>query len=191
MKVSVDSYIAKEEQWQEEIISLRNILLGSQLAEDIKWGKPCYSFEGKNVAIIQAFKSYFALMFFKGGIMKDPQNLLLKMGENTHAGRQIRFGSVQDILSKKRLIQEFISEAIEIEKRGEKVEIRKEAVLIPIEFQTKLDENPELKSAFESLTPGRQRAYLIHFSAPKKSETKEARILKAIPNILAKKGMDD
>ncbi|WP_312768332.1 YdeI/OmpD-associated family protein [Epilithonimonas sp.] len=141
--------------------------------------------------IIQGFKDYFALLFFKGGIMKDPQHLLVKMGENTQAGRQMRFENVQDILDKKSIIKDYIFEAVEIEERGEKMEIKREATPIPKEFQTKLDENPELKSAFESLTPGRQRAYLIHFSAPKQAKIRESRIEKAIQNILDGKGINE
>lgn len=171
--------------------ALRAIILNCKLAEDFKWGKPCYSFDGKNVVLIQGFKDYFALLFFKGGIMKDPKQLLIKMGENTQTGRQMRFENVQDILDKKEIIKDYIFDAIEIEESGEKVEIKKEATPIPEEFQIKLKENPKLNSAFEALTPGRQRAYLIYFSAPKQSKTRESRIEKSIPNILDDKGMND
>ena len=171
--------------------SLRTIILDCQLEEDFKWGKPCYASNQKNIVLIQGFKEYFALLFFKGGIMKDSHQLLVKMGENTQAGRQMRFENVQDILSKKEIIKDYIFEALKIEERGEKVEIKKEATAIPEEFQIKLDENSTLKSAFESLTAGRQRAYLIHFSAPKQSKTRESRIEKYIPNILDGKGMND
>lgn len=191
MNPKVDEHINKSKQWKDEMNALRTIILDCQLAEDFKWGKPCYSFQGKNIAIIQGFKEYFALLFFKGGIMKDSEHLLVKMGENTQAGRQMRFENVQDILDKKSIIKDYIFEAIEIEERGEKVEIKKEATPIPEEFQIKLNENPELKSAFESLTAGRQRAYLFHFSAPKQSKTRESRIEKAIPSILDGKGMND
>jgi len=191
MNSKVDEHINQSKQWKDEMNALRTIILDCQLAEDFKWGKPCYSFQGKNIVIIQGFKDYFALLFFKGGLMKDPQQLLVKMGENTQAGRQMRFENVQDILDKKPIIRDYIFEAVEIEERGEKVEIKKEATTIPEEFQVKLNENPELKSAFESLTPGRQRAYLFHFSAPKQSKTRESRIEKSIPNILDGKGMND
>ncbi|WP_312206879.1 YdeI/OmpD-associated family protein, partial [Epilithonimonas hominis] len=184
MNSKVDEHINQSKQWKSEMNALRTIILDCQLAEDFKWGKPCYSFQGKNIVIIQGFKEYFALLFFKGGIMKDSKHLLVKMGENTQAGRQMRFENVQDILDKKSIIKDYIFEAVEIEERGEKVEIKKEATPIPEEFQIKLNENPELKSAFESLTPGRQRAYLFHFSAPKQSKTRESRIEKSIPNIL-------
>lgn len=191
MNSKVDEHINQSKQWKDEMNALRIIILDCQLTEDFKWGKPCYSFQGKNIVIIQGFKEYFALLFFKGGIMKDPENLLVKMGENTQAGRQMRFENVQDILGKKSIIKDYIFQAVEIEERGEKVEIKKEATPIPEEFQIKLNENPELKSAFESLTPGRQRAYLFHFSAPKQSKTRESRIEKSIPNILDGKGMND
>ena len=187
----VDEHINQSKQWKSEMNALRTIILDCQLAEDFKWGKPCYSFQGKNIVIIQGFKEYFVLLFFKGGIMKDSKHLLVKMGENTQAGRQMRFENVQDILDKKSIIKDYIFEAVEIEERGEKVEIKKEATPIPEEFQIKLNENPELKSAFESLTPGRQRAYLFHFSATKQSKTRESRIEKSIPNILEGKGMNE
>lgn len=191
MNSKVDEHINQSKQWKSEMYALRTIILDCQLAEDFKWGKPCYSFQGKNIVIIQGFKEYFALLFFKGGIMKDSKHLLVKMGENTQAGRQMRFENVQDILDKKSIIKDYIFEAVEIEERGEKVEIKKEATPIPEEFQIKLNENAELKSAFESLTPGRQRAYLFHFSAPKQSKTRESRIEKSIPNILEGKGMNE
>ena len=191
MNSKVDEHINQSKQWKSEINALRTIILDCQLAEDFKWGKPCYSFQSKNIVIIQGFKEYFVLLFFKGGIMKDSKHLLVKMGENTQAGRQMRFENVQDILDKKSIIKDYIFEAVEIEERGEKVEIKKEATPIPEEFQIKLNENPELKSAFESLTPGRQRAYLFHFSATKQSKTRESRIEKSIPNILEGKGMNE
>ena len=191
MNSKVDEHINQSKQWKSEMNALRTIILDCQLAEDFKWGKPCYSFQGKNIVIIQGFKEYFVLLFFKGGIMKDSKHLLVKMGENTQAGRQMRFENVQDILDKKSIIKDYIFEAVEIEERGEKVEIKKEATPIPEEFQIKLNENPELKSAFESLTPGRQRAYLFHFSATKQSKTRESRIEKSIPNILDGKGMNE
>ena len=191
MNSKVGEHINHSKQWKSEMNALRTIILDCQLAEDFKWGKPCYSFQGKNIVIIQGFKEYFVLLFFKGGIMKDSKHLLVKMGENTQAGRQMRFENVQDILDKKSIIKDYIFEAVEIEERGEKVEIKKEATPIPEEFQIKLNENPELKSAFESLTPGRQRAYLFHFSATKQSKTRESRIEKSIPNILEGKGMNE
>jgi len=191
MNSKVDEHINQSKQWKDDMKALRTIILDCQLAEDLKWGKPCYSFQGKNIVIIQGFKDYFALLFFKGGLMKDSKHLLVKMGENTQAGRQMRFENVQDILDKKTIIKDYIFEAVEIEERGEKVEIKREATPVPEEFQIKLNESPELKSAFESLTPGRQRAYLIHFSAPKQSKTRESRIEKSIPDILNGKGMNE
>ncbi len=191
MNSKVDEHINQSKQWKDDMKALRTIILDCQLAEDLKWGKPCYSFQGKNIVIIQGFKDYFALLFFKGGLMKDSGHLLVKMGENTQAGRQMRFENVQDILDKKTIIKDYIFEAVEIEERGEKVEIKREATPVPEEFQIKLNESPELKSAFESLTPGRQRAYLIHFSAPKQSKTRESRIEKSISNILNGKGMNE
>lgn len=191
MNPKVDEHINQSKQWKDEMNALRTIIIDCQLTEDFKWGKPCYSFQGKNIVIIQGFQEYFALLFFKGGIMKDSKHLLVKMGENTQAGRQMRFENVQDILDKKSIIKDYIFEAIEIEERGEKVQIKREATPIPEEFQIKLDENRELKSAFESLTPGRQRTYLFHFSAPKQFKTRESRIEKSIPNILDGKGMNE
>lgn len=191
MNSKVDEHINQSKQWKDEMKALRTIILDCQLTEDFKWGKPCYSFQGKNIVIIQGFKNYFALLFFKGGLMKDSGHLLVKMGENTQAGRQMRFQNVQDILDKKSIIKDYIFEAVEIEERGEKVEIKREATPVPEEFQIKLNDSPELKSAFESLTPGRQQAYLFHFSAPKQSKTRESRIEKSIPNILKGKGMND
>ena len=191
MNTKIDDLISRSKQWKNEMKALRTIILDCRLEENLKWGKPCYAFQGKNIVIIQSFKSYFALMFFKGGLIQDSQNILLKMGENTQSGRQIRFENVQDILSKQQVIKDYIIQAIGIEERGEKVETKKEAAPVPEEFKIKLDENPELKSAFESLTPGRQRAYLIHFAEPKQSKTRESRIEKAIPHILDGKGMND
>ena len=190
MNSKVDEHINQSKQWKSEINALRTIILDCQLAEDFKWGKPCYSFQSKNIVIIQGFKESFVLLFFKGGKMKKTKQLLVKMGENTQAGRQMRFENVQDILDKKSIIKDYIFEAVEIEERGEKVEIKKEATPIPEEFQIKLNENPELKSAFESLTPGRQRAYLFHFSATKQSKTRESRIEKSLPFPLEVKGMN-
>ena len=191
MHPKVEEYIEKSQQWKEETIALRDIILDCHLTEDFKWGKPCYTFQGKNVVIIQGFKAYFAIMFFKGGLMRDPKNLLLKMGENTQAGRQMRFESVQEIFDKKEIIKDYIFEAIKIEESGEKMEIKKEATPIPEEFQIKLNENENLKTAFEALTPGRQRAYLFYFSSAKQPKTRESRIEKYIPKILDGKGMDD
>lgn len=191
MNPKIDDLISRSKQWKNEMKALRTIILDCRLEENLKWGKPCYAFQGKNIVIIQSFKSYFALMFFKGGLIQDSQNILLKMGENTQSGRQIRFENVQDILSKQQVIKDYIIQAIGIEERGEKVETKKEAAPVPEEFKIKLYENPELKSAFESLTPGRQRAYLIHFAEPKQSKTRESRIEKAIPHILDGKGMND
>lgn len=191
MHPKVEKYIEKSQLWKEETIALRDIILDCHLTEDFKWGKPCYTFQGKNVVIIQGFKAYFAIMFFKGGLMRDPKNLLLKMGENTQAGRQMRFESVQEIFDKKEIIKDYIFEAIKIEESGEKMKIKKEATPIPEEFQIKLNENENLKTAFEALTPGRQRAYLFYFSSAKQPKTRESRIEKYIPKILDGKGMDD
>lgn len=191
MNPNIDDHINQSKQWNDELNALRTIILDCELTESLKWGKPCYTFQGKNIVIIQGFKNYFALLFFKGGIMKDPHHLLLKMGENTQAGRQLRFENVQDIVDKKQIVKDYIFEAIEIEERGEKVEIKKEATPIPEEFQIKLNENPKLKNAFESLTPGRQRGYLFYFSSPKQSKTRESRIEKSIQNILDGQGIND
>jgi len=188
----VDFYFNKVNQWQEAIAELRAIALASGLTEELKWGQPCYTLGKSNVVLIHDFKEYCALLFFKGALLKDPQNLLIQQTENVQAARQIRFTNVQEIIEKKIVLKTYIDEAIAVEKSGLKVELKKtKEFAMPEEFQTQLDQSPELKAAFEALTPGRQRAYLLYFSAAKQSKTRLSRIEKCMPRILAGKGLND
>ncbi len=187
----VDAYLRNADQWKEESTALRAILLGCGLSEDIKWGKPCYSYQGGNVVIIQGFKAYCALLFFKGALLKDPNHILIKTGENTIVGRQIRFTNVQEIAKLKSILKSYISQAIEIEKAGLKVHVDKKPAPTPKELKDKFSEIPELENAFNKLTPGRQRAYLFYFGAAKQSTTRDARIEKYVQQIFNGKGMDD
>jgi uncharacterized protein YdeI (YjbR/CyaY-like superfamily) len=156
----------------------------------LKWGKPCYTFQKGNIVIIQPFKEYCALMFFKGVLLKDVDGILIKPGERTQAGRQIRFTNVQEIIDVKPILKTYVNQAIEVEKAGLKVNLKKTAdFIIPEEFQKKLDENPALNTAFKALTPGRQRAYIHYFSSAKQSKTRESRVEKCIPQILNGKGL--
>ncbi|QDY83489.1 hypothetical protein FQU75_08715 [Paenibacillus polymyxa] len=192
MNPKVDAYLDKVKKWQAEMEKLRAIMLDCQLIEELKWGKPCYMFQNSNIAIIQGFKEHCALMFFKGALLKDPNGILIKPGEDTQAGRQIRFTNVEEIVEMEAVLKAYINEAIEVEKAGLKVDFKKSTELIfPEEFQAKLDENPALKAAFAALTPGRQRAYTMHFTAPKQSKTRESRIEKCMQDILAGKGLND
>ena len=188
----VDIFLSKADKWKEEIEQLRMIVLDCGLTEELKWGKPCYTFQNKNVVIIQGFKEYCALLFFKGVLLNDPDNILIKTGENTEVGRQIRFSDVQEIIKMESILKIYIYNAIEIEKSGLKVEIKRTPrFIIPDEFQRKLDEIPALKTVFEALTPGRQKAYIFYFSAPKQSKTRESRVEKYIPQIFKGKGLND
>ena len=192
MNPKVDIYLSKAKKWQEELVKLRMILLDCQLTEELKWGAPCYTYQNSNVVIIQAFKDYCALLFFKGALLHDDKGILFRMGENTQAGRQIRFTSVREMGELETSIKAYIYEAVELEKAGVKVQFKRTSEYsIPAELQNKLDENPGLKTAFDALTPGRQRAYLLHFSAPKQSITRESRVEKCIQQILNGKGLND
>ncbi|HBL45827.1 YdeI/OmpD-associated family protein [Gimesia sp.] len=191
MNPDVDEYLSKARQWQEELVTLRAIVLDTPLTEEWKWRAPCYTFQKKNVALIGAFKDNCVLSFFKGALLKDDLGILTKPGENTQAGRVVRFTSLQEIIELEPVLKAYIAEAIEVEKAGLKVDVKKEAEPIPAEFQKKLDESPALQTAFEALTPGRQRGYLMHFSAAKQSKTREARVEKYIPQILDGKGIHD
>jgi uncharacterized protein YdeI (YjbR/CyaY-like superfamily) len=190
MNPKVDDYLSQVKKWQDEIAKLRTIVLGCGLTEDFKWHQPCYTLDGGIVLLISAFKEYCALAFFKGSLLKDPSGLLVAPGENSQAMRQIRFTSVQEIVEREPVLKSYIEKAIEIEKAGLKIE-KKPTHTVSEEFQTKLDKNPTLKTAFEALTPGRRRAYLMHFSQPKQLKTREARIEKCLPQILAGKGLSD
>ncbi|EIA19392.1 YdeI/OmpD-associated family protein [Listeria fleischmannii] len=192
MNPKIDEYLSHVKQWYSESEKLRSILLDCGLTEELKWGKPCYTFDGKNIVIIQGFKAYLALLFFKGSLVQDPHHILVKTGENTIVGRQIRFTSLADVEKLQEIIPKYINDAIEVEKRGETVQKQApKEIPIPPEFQEKLDEDATLKEAFFSLTPGRQRGYIRHFAEPKQSKTKIARIEKYIPKILSGKGLMD
>ncbi len=182
----------KVHNWPEELKLLRKIALDCGLTEELKWGVPCYTFQKNNVAIVAAFKEYAALSFFKGALLQDPNGILSLPGENTQSARLIKFTDVKDIVKQMSILKAYIYEAIEIEKTGLKVDFKKpDEFEIPEEFQKKLAESPELKKAFESLTPGRQRGYLLHFSQPKQSKTREDRINKNFSKILEGKGFFD
>lgn len=188
----VEVFFTKAKKWQEEFAKLRAIVLDSPLIEELKWGQPCYTFQNCNIVLIHGFKEYCALLFFKGALLKDPNGILIQQTENVQSARQIRFTSVQEITKMKTILKAFIHEAIEVEKAGLKVNFKKTSDFkIPEEFQTKLDKNPALKTAFDALTPGRQRAYIFHFSQPKQSKTRESRVEKCMQQILKGKGLDD
>jgi uncharacterized protein YdeI (YjbR/CyaY-like superfamily) len=188
---AVDAYISRARQWQKETEKLRTIILDCGLTEELKWGKPCYQFQKANIAVIQGFKEYFALLFFKGFLLNDPNGILVKTGENTRVGRQIRFANVREIVKLEPILKAYIYEAIEVERAGLKAGVKKNTEPIPEEFQKKLDKTPALKAAFKALTPGRQRGYIFYFSAPKQSKTRESRIEKSMPQILRGKGLND
>lgn len=192
MNPKVDSLLKRSKHWQEEFETLREIVLDFPLTEEVKWGQACYTSEGKNVVLIHGFKEYCALLFFKGALLKDPNGILIQQTENVQSGRQIRFTSVRQIVAMKPILKAYIQEAIEVEKAGLKVKLKKTSDFkVPEEFQNKLNESPALKKAFAALTPGRQRGYLFYFSAAKQSKTREARAEKCIPQILKGKGLDD
>lgn len=192
MNPKVDAFINKSGKWQEEYAALRDIVLDCQLTEELKWGVPCYTFQQRNIVIIHGFKDYFALLFFKGALMRDPNRLLIQQTENVQAGRQVRFVNIQEIRKLEQVLKAYIHEAIGVEKSGAQIP-RKQTrdFAVPEEFQVKLKEIPALKKAFAALTPGRQRAYLLHFSGAKQSKTRSARIEKCMPKILDGKGLDD
>jgi uncharacterized protein YdeI (YjbR/CyaY-like superfamily) len=192
MNPKVDGYLRKSKKWHEELQKLRMIVLGSQLTEEVKWRVPCYTFQKNNVVLLGRFKECCVLNFVKGALLKDPNGVLVKPGENTQAGRWIKFTSVREIVEMKTILKAYINEAIEVEKAGVKVNFKKTSEFkIPEEFQTKLDEIPALKTAFAALTPGRQRAYILYFSAAKQSKTRESRVEKCMKQILNGKGLDD
>ena len=192
MNPKVDFYFDKAKQWQQEIERLRTIVLDCGLAEELKWGCPCYTLGESNIVLIHVFKEYCALLFFKGALLNNADGILIQQTENVQAARQIRFTNIREIIEQEYILKKIINEAIEVEKAGLKVELKKTTEFkMPVEFQSKLDHIPALKSAFEALTPGRQRAYLLHFSQPKQSKTRESRVEKYIPQILAGKGLND
>ncbi len=192
MNPKVDAFISRNQNWQEELEKLRMILLDCQLNEDLKWGVPCYTFQKSNIVLMHVFKEYCALLFFKGALLKDPNGILIQQTENVQSGRQIRFTNVQEIVVTEPILKAYIDEAIEVEKSGLEVDFKKTTEFtISEEFQIKLDEIPALKTAFEALTPGRQRAYLLYFSAPKQSKTRQSRVENCLQDILNGKGLND
>jgi uncharacterized protein YdeI (YjbR/CyaY-like superfamily) len=191
MNPKVDFYFSKAK-WYKELGQLRTIVLDCGLTEELKWGCPCYTFQKRNIVLIHVFKEYCALLFFKGALLKDAHGILIQQTENVQGARQIRFTSVQEIVSMQPILKAYIYEAIEVEKAGLKVKLKKTSEYkIPEEFQKKLNKIPALKTAFAALTPGRQRAYLFYFSQAKQSKTREARIEKSMQDILDGKGLND
>jgi uncharacterized protein YdeI (YjbR/CyaY-like superfamily) len=192
MNPKVDEFLSKTKKWKEEFEKLRNIVLDCELTEEFKWMHPCYTFEKKNIVLIHGFKEYCALLFFKGALLHDAHGILIQQTENVQAGRQIRFTNVREIVEMETILKAYIHEAIEVEKAGLKVNFKKNTeFIIPEELQNKFDEIPALKTAFEALTPGRQRAYILYFSEPKQSKTRESRVEKCIQRILNGKGLND
>ncbi|SFD96566.1 Uncharacterized conserved protein YdeI, YjbR/CyaY-like superfamily, DUF1801 family [Paenibacillus catalpae] len=192
MNEKVEQFFSKPSKWQEEYQKLRAIILECGLDEDYKWMHPCYTFENKNIVLIHGFKEYCAVLFHKGALLKDPEGILIQQTENVQAARQIRFTNVQDIAQKEAILKAYVKEAIEVEKSGLEVEFKPNTEYsVAEELQHKFDEMPALKEAFEELTPGRQRAYLLHFSAPKQSKTRVARVEKYMQHILDGKGLND
>jgi len=192
MNPKVDNFLNKAEKWQEEFEKLRMIILDCGLTEELKWGVPSYTFQNSNIVLIHGFKEYCAILFFKGALLNDSHGILIRQTENVQASRQIRFSSIKEIVELETILKAYIYEAIEVEKAGLQVNFKKATeYAVPEEFQIKLDENPDLKTAFSALTPGRQRAYLLYFSAPKQSKTREARIEKCMQQILNGKGLED
>lgn len=188
----VDWFFNKATPWQEEYKALRTLVLSCGLAEELKWGCPCYTHEGNNVVLIHGFKEYCALLFHKGALLKDPKKILIQQTENVQSARQIRFTHLDEITDKETVLKTYIKEAIKVEAAGKKVEFKKASEFkMPTEFKRALDATPSLKKAFRSLTPGRQRGYLLYFSSAKQAKTREARIEKFIPHIMKGKGLDD
>jgi uncharacterized protein YdeI (YjbR/CyaY-like superfamily) len=192
MNPKVDAFISRAEKWQKEYEKLRAIILECGLTEELKWGVPCYAFQNSNVVLIHGFKEYCAILFVKGALLQDARGILIQQTENVQSARQVRFTNVREIDELEPILKAYIYEAIEVEKSDLKVDYKKTVEYsVPDEFQNKLDEIPALQTAFDALTPGRQRAYLLYFSAPKQSKTREARIEKCMPQILAGKGLND
>jgi uncharacterized protein YdeI (YjbR/CyaY-like superfamily) len=188
----VDAFIANAKKWKEELKKLRAILLDSELTEEFKWSQPCYTFQGKNVIVISGMKESCAFAFFKGALLKDVHGVLTRPGQHSQSTRWIKFTSVREIAEMKSVLKAYIREAIEVEKAGLKVKLKKTSDLkFPEELQIMLDEFPDFRTAFEALTPGRQRAYIYHFSAPRQSKTRESRVRKFMPHILNGKGLLD
>ncbi|TQR15400.1 YdeI/OmpD-associated family protein [Psychrobacillus vulpis] len=192
MNPKVDEFLSKAKKWKEEYEQLRNIVLDCELTEEFKWMHPCYTFEKNNIVLIHGFKEYCALLFHKGALLQDAHGILIRQTENVQAARQIRFTNVREIVEMETILKDYIYEAIEVEKAGLEVNFKKNTeIIIPEELQNKFNEIPALKTAFEALTPGRQRAYILYFSQPKQSKTRESRVEKCIQQILNGKGLND
>jgi uncharacterized protein YdeI (YjbR/CyaY-like superfamily) len=188
----VDEYIMRSEKWQEEMGKLRTILLDLPLSEELKWGVPCYTLGKRNIVLMHEFKEYCALLFVKGALLKDAKRILIQQTVNVQAGRQVRFTNIREIVKLETVLKAYIQEAIEVEKAGLKVNYKKASEFtLPEEFINKLEAVPGLQDAFDALTPGRQRAYILYFSAPKQSKTREARVEKYMQPILNGKGLND
>ena len=187
---TVDAFIGRQDQWQAEMTALRPVLLGSGLSEEIKWGKPCFSHEGRNIAIFQPMKGFLSLMFFKGALLEDPAGLLRSQGPNSRSALRLEFTSVQQVADQADIVKDYVAEAIEVEDKGLQVEPAPELEVCD-ELAARLEADPDLRAAFEGLTPGRQREYNLHFSDAKKAETRDARIDKYADKILAGKGFRD
>ena len=189
---SIEKYFQIQDQWQAIKLCLREIILATCLVEDWKWYKPCYTLNDKNVLLIHGFKDYYAILFFKAVLMQDPDNLLISQTEYVQSARQIRFTNLGELIKQKEIIKEYILEAIKVEQSGKQVIMKKTSeFVIPVEFENELTSNPELSIAFDSLTPGRRRGYLLYFSSAKLSKTRQDRVAKHIPRILNGKGLDD
>lgn len=192
MNPKVDFFFDKATKWHDEQRLLRSIVLDCQLKEELKWGVPCYTYQDKNIILIHSFKEYFAVLFVKGALLKDPKGILIQQTENVQSARQVRFTSVADIEAVQETLKQYIFEAVEIEESGAKVALKKtDDYAVPEEFQEQLDNNAALKEAFAALTPGRQRAYLFYFGQAKQSKTRVSRVEKYIPQIMEGKGLDD
>lgn len=192
MNPEVDDFLEKAEKWRDEFEKLRQIILDCNLTEELKWGNPCYTYQGKNIVLIHGFKEYCALLFFKGALLRDPGGILIRQTDNVQSARQARFTNIGEIAPLAETIKAYVFEAVEIEKAGLKVELKRTSdYKIPEEFGMILTKNPALRAAFEALTPGRQRAYLMFFSQPKQEKTRVQRIEKSIPQILGGKGLND
>ena len=192
MEKNLDAFFNSKGKWQDAYAYLRKLLQHKELTEAFKWGKPCYTYNGNNVVLIHGFKDYCALLFHKGVLLKDPKGILVQQTKNVQSARQLRFENLQQIKKQEKAIKDYVKEAIDIEKKGLKVPMKKTAAYeMPEELDAAMEENPELKKAFKNLTPGRQRGYLLYFSDAKQSSTRINRILKYTPHIIAGKGLND
>lgn len=188
----VDTFLSKADKWQKELVKLRKIVLDCGLTEELKWGQPCYTFDGSNIVLLHGFKDYCAILFIKGALLKDANGVLIQQTKNVQAARQIRFTNAREIIEMAPIVKAYIREAVRVEKAGLKVNHKETKEFeVAEEFQEKLDKSPTLRKTFNALTPGRQRAYLLHFSAPKQSKTRESRVEKCVPQILRGKGLLD